>query len=349
MSRGTVMFVAGGTGGHVFPALAVATEMRARGYQLSWIGTERGIEHRLVPAAGIELNLVKVSGLRGSGLGRKIRAPFMLVSALWQCWQVLRRVRPGLVVGFGGFVAGPTGLAARMRKIPLVIHEQNAVAGTTNRILAKFSARVLAAFPGALNGAEITGNPVREGLSKLVPAELGRPPRLLVLGGSQGALSLNRELPACFAQLAEKPRVIHQCGERWLEQTRQFYADAGIEAEVVAFIEDMGEAYQWANLMVCRAGAMTVSELAVAGKPALFIPFPYAIDDHQTANGNWLVQQGAARLLQESELASQGAALLQEMLDPQQLENLTRSASSLEPADATARICDLCEEQFHVA
>lgn len=347
MSRGTVLFVAGGTGGHVFPALAVAQEMRSRGYDLAWIGTQKGIEQRLVPAADIPLNLVRVAGLRGSGLGRKLVAPFMLASALWQCLRILGRIQPRLVVGFGGFVAGPAGLAARLRNIPLVIHEQNAVAGTTNRILSKLASRVLAAFPGALASAEVTGNPVRKQLVPLASLDLQPPLRLLVLGGSQGALALNRTLPGCFSQLARDLQIRHQCGDRWLEQTRQAYVEAGVDAEVVPFIDDMAAAYQWAHLVVCRAGAMTVSELAAVAKPALFIPFPYAIDDHQTANADWLVAQGAAQLLSESELAQRGGNLLAAMLQPPQLAALHRNARALPRQDATRRICDLCEEEIH--
>lgn len=349
MSAPTVVFVAGGTGGHVFPALAVAEQLRARGYRLAWIGTERGIEHRLVPAANIDLHLVRVSGIRGSGLVRKLTAPFMLLSALMQCLGLLGKIRPVLIVGFGGFVAGPAGLAAWLRRLPLVVHEQNAVAGTTNRILSRLATRVLVAFPGALPNAETTGNPVRADLVKADSTDrlAGRPIRLLVLGGSQGALALNQQLPACIAAQGRPLEVVHQCGERWLEQTMQAYQEAGVQAEVKAFIEDMAAAYRRADLVICRAGAMTVSELACVGKPALFIPFPYAIDDHQTANARWLAEQGAAAILSEAELPARGSDLLSDLLETQQLELMTAKAQQIDYPNALERIADLCEEVIH--
>lgn len=311
MSR-PVLIAAGGTGGHVFPALAVADVLRERAVPVVWMGTRAGLEARAVPAAGIDIEWLEVGGLRGKSWSTRLKAPFVLSHACWQAWRILRRHRPRALLGMGGFVAGPGGLVAWLLRCPLVIHEQNAVAGLTNRLLARLAVCVLEAVPGtfpARTGARHVGNPVRADIATLPDprrrfAERSGPPRLLVLGGSQGARALNERLPAALAALApeKRPRVRHQCGERHLEFARAAYANAGVEAEVSAFIDDMAEAYGWADLVIGRAGAMSVAELAAAGVGALLVPYPHAVDDHQRVNARWLEQAGAAVVIPETEL-----------------------------------------------
>lgn len=319
MSIGKVMIMAGGTGGHVFPALAVARELRdAHGAEILWMGTAAGLEARVVPAAGFASEWIPVSGLRGKGALSWLTAPLRVLRAVWAALAVQRRHQPRFVLGMGGFASGPGGLAARLLGKPLVIHEQNAVAGLTNRMLARIANRVLQAFPNtfpASRKAVTVGNPVRaEILALPQPAKrlAGRsgPLRLLVVGGSLGALALNKLLPEAIRLLPpeQRPEVWHQAG-RTIEAAQQAYA--GLDAEMgealrlVEFIEDMDAAYAWADLVICRAGALTVAELAAAGLPSLLVPFPYAVDDHQTRNGQYLVDAGAALLIAESELNAQ--------------------------------------------
>jgi len=312
MNAAPVLIAAGGTGGHVFPALAVAEVLDAAAVPVVWLGTHAGLEARAVPAAGIDMEWLTVGGLRGKGWRTRLAAPLVLARACAQAFAVLRRRRPRALLGMGGFVSGPGGLMARLVGCPLVVHEQNAVAGLTNRVLARFAVRVLEAVPGtfpARLGARHTGNPVRASIAALAPPETRfaarhGAPRLLVLGGSQGARALNEHLPRALAQLPAdcRPEVRHQCGVRHLEAARAAYAEAGVSAEVESFIDDMADAYGWADLVVSRAGAMSVAELAAAGVAALLIPFPHAVDDHQTRNAQWLVEAGAAVLVQEREL-----------------------------------------------
>ncbi len=350
-----ILIMAGGTGGHVFPALAVAEELRERGITVTWLGTQRGIEARLVPAANFPLRCIDVVGLRGkSGLLGKLKAPFGLLKALWQALGVVRSVGPQCVLGFGGFASGPGGLAARLLGKPLVIHEQNALAGTTNKILEKLATRVLAAFPNALAKGEHCGNPVRRAISDLEAPQTrlsfaeGQRPRLLVLGGSLGALAINQVLPEALALLNEnhRPTVVHQSGEKHLETTRQGYSDAGVEAEVVAFVDDMAATYGAADFVVCRAGALTVCELTAAGLGSVLIPYPHAIDDHQTANGRWLVDKGAALMLQQKELkAAALASLLEELFaNKDRLVAMAVAARVLALPDAVKTVADVCEE-----
>jgi UDP-N-acetylglucosamine--N-acetylmuramyl-(pentapeptide) pyrophosphoryl-undecaprenol N-acetylglucosamine transferase len=311
MSR-RVLVMAGGTGGHVFPALAVAGALRARGIEVVWMGTRLGLEARVVPEAGIEVEWIAIRGVRGKTLKARLTAPVDVSVAIFQALRVMLRVRPAVVLGMGGYAAGPGGIAAFLTRRPLVIHEQNAIAGTTNRILANFADRVLAAFPGAFPDsvpATVVGNPVRAAIASLPPpderlAERAGQARLLVLGGSQGALSLNEAVPEALARLPEplRPVVRHQAGRNTLDNATAAYARAGVAAEVCEFIEDMAEAYGWADLAICRAGALTVSELAAAGLPSVLIPLPAAVDDHQTLNGGYLVAAGAAVLLPEKQL-----------------------------------------------
>jgi len=311
MSR-PVLIAAGGTGGHVFPALAVAEVLRADAVPVVWLGTRTGLEARAVPAAGIDIEWLSIGGLRGKDLSTRLRAPFVLMRACWQAGRVLRRHRPRALLGMGGFASGPGGIMAWLLRCPLVIHEQNAVAGLTNRVLARLAVCVMEAVPGTFPSsldARHVGNPVRADIAGLEAPETrfarrSGAPRLLVLGGSQGARTLNERLPAAVADLPARlrPEVWHQCGERHLESARVAYRDAGVDAEVTAFIEDMASAYGWADLVVGRAGAMSVAELAAAGVGALLVPYPHAVDDHQRANARWLEEAGAAVVIPEIEL-----------------------------------------------
>ena len=352
-----VMIMAGGTGGHVFPALAVAHELRARGLDVFWLGTRSGFEAQVVPESGFCMEWIEVQGLRGTGLGRWLVAPFKLGLAMVQALRVLRRKRPGVVLGMGGFVTGPGGLMARVMGIPLVVHEQNAIPGMTNQWLARFANRVLEAFPGSFTPerrAQVTGNPVRTDITALAaPAErmAGRqgPMRLLVIGGSQGAQVLNETVPAALAQIRPeaRPCVRHQAGGTKQEATLAAYAAADVEADVQPFVGDMAEAYGWADLVICRAGALTISELAAAGVGAILVPFPYAVDDHQTRNAGFLCQAGAARLLPQAELNAESLAhCLGELLsDRKQAQAMAESARSLARPEATAAVADVCEEE----
>ena len=301
MSR-PILVMAGGTGGHVYPALAVARALEAHDQDIVWLGTHRGLEARVVPAAGIDMEWISIKGLRRKSFLTLLIAPFQLAWALMQAIAVIWRRRPSAVLGMGGFVSGPGGLAAWLTRRPLVIHEQNAAAGLTNRLLARLARVVLQAFPGSFNSsvvAETVGNPVREDIAAVAaPAarygERQGPLRLLVVGGSQGALALNLTVPEALSKLPadERPLVRHQCGERTFDKAQSAYAEHGVEVELLAFIEDMAAAYAWADLVVCRSGALTVAELCAVGLPALFVPFPGAVDDHQTANARPMADAG---------------------------------------------------------
>jgi UDP-N-acetylglucosamine--N-acetylmuramyl-(pentapeptide) pyrophosphoryl-undecaprenol N-acetylglucosamine transferase len=313
-----ILIMAGGTGGHVFPALALARLLREQSTDVIWLGTERGLESRIIPAEGIPIEKLSIGGLRGKGALTWLAAPFRLSRALVQALAVMRRHQPSVVVGLGGFVTGPGGVAAWLTRCPLVIHEQNAVAGFTNRCLAHLARQVLEAFPGSFGHevhARAIGNPVRRDISAVPPpAErfAGRtgPIRILVIGGSQGAARLNAVVPFALKRLAGSLAfdVRHQAGERWLEAGRASYAQAGVRADVRPFIEDMSEAYAWADLVICRAGALTISELAAAGVAAVLVPFPNAVDDHQAYNAQYLVREGAAVLISDRELTAERLA-----------------------------------------
>jgi UDP-N-acetylglucosamine--N-acetylmuramyl-(pentapeptide) pyrophosphoryl-undecaprenol N-acetylglucosamine transferase len=356
MAAGNVLIMAGGTGGHVFPALACAREFQARGYTVHWLGTPRGIENELVPAAGLKLHLINVTGLRGKGRLSLLKAPFMLIKALLQARKVVRELSPVCVVGFGGYVTGPGGLAAKLAGVPLIIHEQNAVAGTANRSLASFAARVCEAFPQTFAASakrRTTGNPVRAELFFETPRQtlIGRKPRLLVLGGSLGAEPLNKLLPEALAQVPAdiRPEVFHQAGKHHDEVTAERYRTAGVEAQVAPFIKDMAQAYGWADLVVCRAGALTVSELAAAGLPSLLVPLPHAIDDHQSRNADYLAREGAAFVMPQATTgAAEMAARLKEVLmQPEQLNRMAVTARQLAKPDATNTVVDICLEVAH--
>ena len=356
MKGARVTIMAGGTGGHVFPAMAVAERLTELGCSVSWVGTARGIENRVVPEAGYELNLIPISGLRGKGIKSLLLAPFKLCGALISSLKLLAQLKPHLVLGFGGFVAGPVGLAARLRGDALAIHEQNARAGTTNIVLARWADRVMTGFPNVFEKADYVGNPIRSNMRakpNLHNSAEDAAPKLniLVLGGSQGARSLNRMVPSALSALGEKHslNIRHQCGSKWLDETQQAYSQSAIEVDVIPFIDDMSQAYQWADLVVCRAGAMTVAEITFMGLPALFIPFPYAIDDHQTANAQWLCDLGGAELMQETEITE--ASLIEKidsLISEGRLTNIANIAASAAKPQATEHIVDICKELMNV-
>jgi UDP-N-acetylglucosamine--N-acetylmuramyl-(pentapeptide) pyrophosphoryl-undecaprenol N-acetylglucosamine transferase len=357
MNNGPILVMAGGTGGHVYPALAVANALKAHSRDVVWLGTHRGLESRIVPAAGIDIEWINVKGLRRKGLLAALIAPLQIGWALLQSLGVIFRRRPAAVLGMGGFVSGPGGVAAWLTRKPLLIHEQNAAAGLTNRLLARLARVVLQAFPGSFNSkvaAVTVGNPVRTDIAAIEsPAAryAGRegPLRLLVLGGSQGALALNRAVPRALGLIdaAIRPDVRHQCGERTLEIARDEYKGQGIDVELLPYIEDMAEAYGWADLVVCRAGALTVAELCAAGLPALFVPYPGAVDDHQTANAGPMAEAGAAAIIQESELTPEVLAdVLQSWLQSRdELGLRAEKARALAAPEALTRITELCLEQ----
>ncbi|WP_444884055.1 undecaprenyldiphospho-muramoylpentapeptide beta-N-acetylglucosaminyltransferase [Microbulbifer sp. PSTR4-B] len=348
------LLMAGGTGGHVFPALAVAKALQERGASVEWLGTQRGIEARLIPEANIPLHCIRVEGVRGKGKLALFKAPLQIFRAVVQARAVVRAVAPDAVLGFGGFATGPGGVAARLSGIPLIIHEQNAVAGTTNRLLARIASRVLEAFPSGLPGAKQVGNPVRTEIASLPEPQqrIGNeaPLRLLVLGGSLGAVAINELVPKAVAllPLSLRPKVVHQAGERHAALAQEAYKAAGVEAEVVPFIANMADAYSVADLIICRSGALTVSEIAAAGVGAIMVPFPFAIDDHQTRNGEWLQNAGGAVVIQQSAMDAQSLSeLLQKLLsDPQALLEMAKAARSVAKIDATEQVVGACAEQL---
>jgi len=351
-----VLIMAGGTGGHVFPALAVAQEILSRNIPVVWLGTHQGIESRLIPAAGIPIEWVSVSGLRGKRMSRLFKAPFMLMLSAWQCFRIMLKIKPRVVLGMGGFVTGPGGVMARLTGKPLCIHEQNAIAGMTNRYLSRLTDHVMEAFPHSFptgTQALTMGNPVREDINQIPePTQrLGQrqgPVRLLVLGGSLGAQALNELVPQALALLPteQRPIVKHQTGERNLESARLHYQQAGLDKdiEVVPFIDDMAQAYAWADLVICRAGALTVSELMVAGVAALLVPYPHAVDDHQTRNAEFLVEAEAALLIQQADLdANKLHTLLSGLVnDRRRLLDMANAGHALANRQATRDVADLC-------
>ncbi|WP_333607251.1 undecaprenyldiphospho-muramoylpentapeptide beta-N-acetylglucosaminyltransferase [Arsukibacterium sp.] len=359
MTKPHVLIMAGGTGGHIFPAQAVASTLDAAGWQVSWLGTADRMEAQLVPKFGWPFYSIEVRGLRGKSWRSVLSAPFMLAKACWQARNIIRSLQPQLVLGFGGYASGPGGLAAWCAGTPLVIHEQNAVAGSTNRLLARLATKVLVAFPQAFSGAkkqQLVGNPVRAELINCRAQALAMhqeqvPLKILVLGGSLGAKALNEQLPAQFARLAENKAVAirHQTGAAMLQQVQQSYRDclpADNEYEVSAFIEDMAAAYCWADVVICRAGALTVSEVASAGVAAVFVPLPGAIDDHQTANANWLVSKGAARLVPQSALTYPGIVPMFSVWldDRKELIQMAAAARSLALDDASEQVAAVCRQ-----
>lgn len=352
-----ILIMAGGTGGHVFPALAVAQDLRGRGHHVYWLGTRQGLESDVVSREGFPINFISVKGLRGKGMLGWLLAPARLLLALTQALQVCRRIQPRVVLGMGGFVTGPGGVASWLLRRPLVVHEQNAIPGLTNRLLAKIATRVLQAFPGSFAESQklhTTGNPVRERITALPPPAQRYGARqdaihLLIIGGSLGAQVLNETVPAALAQLdpSLRPVVRHQTGKNKEADTQRRYQQSGVDAQVTSFIADMAEAYAWADLVICRSGAMTISELSVAGLAAILVPFPFAVDDHQTANARLLQAAGAAQLLPQSEMTTDTLAKqLQNILQQGrgQLLKMAQAAHHLGQPDATRVVAQHCLE-----
>jgi UDP-N-acetylglucosamine--N-acetylmuramyl-(pentapeptide) pyrophosphoryl-undecaprenol N-acetylglucosamine transferase len=354
MNQRPVLIMAGGTGGHVFPALSVAKVLRDRGVPVVWLGVPGSMESRLVPANGFSIEWVRVRGIRGKGLAAWLMAPFRIASAVVQAIGVLRRVRPRSVLGAGGYVSGPGGIAAWLLRIPLLIHEQNAIPGLTNRWLARIASQVLQGFPGSFDksvSARFVGNPVRADIAAIPEPAMrfegrsGRA-RVLVFGGSQGAQRLNAMVPLALSQLDPKsrPQVRHQSGERGLDAARDAYRQARVEADVTPFIEDMAAAYAWADVAVCRAGAMTIAELQAAGLGALLIPLPVATDDHQTKNAETMVHIGAGRVLQERDMTAEilSACIADLTADRDRMRRMATAARGVRVTDAALQVANLC-------
>lgn len=349
--KSVILLMAGGTGGHIFPALSVAERLVEQGYEIHWVGSEASMEQRLVPEAGYELHTLAVVGLRQQGLWRLVKAPITLCKALIQGLQLLRQLRPKYVIGFGGFASGPCGVAAKLLGVPLAIHEQNAIVGLTNRLLSQVANVKMQAFEGAIAGAVTVGNPVRRSLCQLPPpaqrffARQG-PVRILVLGGSLGALFINQTLPKALATFKDhQPFAIHhQCGAKHLDATQALYQQHYPHARVEAFIEDMSQAFAWADLVICRAGALTVAEIAVVGIYALFIPYPHAVDNHQTHNAKALVAVGGAEIIQQAQLKQETLAeWLRQWVDARsELLEKANKAQQLALPQAAEAVVDLC-------
>ena len=349
------MILAGGTGGHIFPGIAVARALRERQVPVVWLGSAGGMETRIVPAHGIAIDTLRIGGLRGKSVLTWLAAPFRLLRAVFDALAIVRRQRPRSVLSMGGFAAGPGGIAAWLLGRPLIVHEANRAPGFTNRVLAKIARRVLCGFPGSYKrGGETVGNPVRAEVAALPPPArrfAGRDGvlRLLVLGGSQGARALNNAVPKALAQFSEMDIAVrHQCGEALRAEAESAYANAGVKASIEPFIQDMAAAYGWADLVVCRAGAMTLAEVCAAGIGSLLVPFPLAVDDHQTRNAEFLVERGAARLLpQNDDLDARLSDTLRELLvaDRTVLLAMADHARAAALPDATARVADICVEE----
>ncbi|MBL8429782.1 MAG: undecaprenyldiphospho-muramoylpentapeptide beta-N-acetylglucosaminyltransferase [Dechloromonas sp.] len=346
----TIMIMAGGTGGHIFPALAVANSMRDAGWRVVWLGNPDGMEARLVPQHGFEMVNLKFAALRGKGILRKLLLPVNLLKGFWQAQKAIRQVQPNVVLGMGGYITFPGGMMASLLGKPLVVHEQNSVAGLANRVLAGVADRIVTGFPDVLKKGVWAGNPVRPEIAKIATpaerfAERTGALRVLVIGGSLGALALNEMVPKGMALLAEseQPQIVHQAGEKHIEGLKANYAAVGVQAHCVSFIEDMAGAYEWADLVICRAGALTVAELAATGVASILVPFPHAVDDHQTGNAKFLVSVGGAFLLPQTELTPESIALIRNYSRGQLLEMAEKARSQAKP-DATEEVANICAE-----
>ena len=345
----TILIMAGGTGGHIFPGLAVAEQMRAAGWDVVWMGARGGMEERLVPKHGYRTAWIRAKAARGKGLVQKLLLPANLLYSFWESARYIRSLQPSVVLGLGGYVAFPGGMMASLFNRPLALHEQNAIAGLANRVLAQVSDKVMVAFPDALKGGEWTGNPVRSDIAAIAPPEkrfAGRTGKLrvLVVGGSLGAQALNDAMPKAIALLDEKPIVVHQAGEKHIDQLKANYAAAGVPGELVAFIDDMARRYAEADLVVCRAGAVTIAELSAGGMASILVPFPHAVDDHQTANAKFLSERGAAILVQQRDLTTEKLAHLLRSLNREKLLEMARKARALGKPDAARVVAQRCME-----
>lgn len=347
----SILIMAGGTGGHIFPALAVADVLRAEGWKVTWLGAPNSMEAELVPKHGYEVAWVNFSGLRGKGLARKLMLPLNLLRALWQSAVAMFRYRPDVVLGMGGYITFPGGVMAALLRKPLVIHEQNSVAGLSNKALAKLASRIMSGFPEVLKGAEWCGNPVRDSIAALAEPQQRYKARngvlnVLVVGGSLGAQAINECVPrALFCMPRElEPKVIHQTGKKHFAEVQDLYQQAGIGAEVKPFLDDMAHYYGWADVVICRAGALTVAELAAAGVASILIPFPFAVDDHQTGNAKFLSDQGAAILMPQTELEPQALATILEEMTRDKALNMAQQARILAQPAAAQRVAQICKE-----
>ncbi len=345
----TILIMAGGTGGHIFPGLAVAHEMRMAGWDVVWMGARGGMEERLVPPRGYRTAWIRAKAARGKGLLHKLLLPANLLYSFWESARHIRRLKPDVVLGLGGYVAFPGGMMASLLNRPLALHEQNAIAGLANRVLSTVSDKVMVAFPGALKSAEWTGNPVRSEIAALAAPEQrfagrGGPLRLLVVGGSLGAQALNEAVPKALALLEEKASVVHQAGEKHLEALRKNYRDAGVEGKLVAFIDDMARCYAEADLVICRAGAVTIAELSAGGMASILVPFPHAVDDHQSANARFLAERNAAILLQQSDMTAQKLAQMIRALDRPKLLEMAKKARAAGKPEAARIVAQRCME-----
>ena len=351
MSQKTALIMAGGTGGHIFPGLAVAEELRARGWRVHWMGAPGSMESRIVPQHGFPLELIDFSGVRGKGLATLALLPLRLLRAFWQALQVVRRVKPDVVVGLGGYITFPGGMMGVLCGKPLVLHEQNSVAGMANKVLAGVADRVFTAFPDVLKKAQWVGNPLRAAFTRqAAPSErfVGRtgPLRLLVVGGSLGAQALNDIVPRALALIPaeNRPVVTHQSGATQIDTLRANYQAAGVQAELTPFIDDTASAFAAADIIVCRAGASTVTEIAAVGAAAIFVPFPFAVDDHQTTNARFLVSAGGGWLVQQSDLTPEGLAKMLLNSERTALVDIAEKAKNMQKINATREVVAACEE-----
>lgn len=346
MNVKTFMVMAGGTGGHIFPALAVAQELQAQGHRIVWLGSESAMETRLVPQYNIPLETLSIKGIRGNGIKRKLLLPFTLVKTIAAARRIIRRYNVDAVIGFGGFVTFPGGIAARLCGLPLIVHEQNAIAGLSNKVLSHFASQVMYAFPQVFtNQNGLVGNPVRADIAALTPPAqrfAGRQGvlNILVVGGSLGADILNKVVPQAMALFPEsqRPNLLHQSGRNKLAQLQHQYAECGVKAECVEFITDMVSAYREADLVICRAGALTIAELTAAGLGAILVPYPHAVDDHQTANAQYMVKDGAAVLMPQTSLNAQSLQTVLADLSREQCLQMAEKARALTQPDSAAKV-----------
>lgn len=351
MTKPSILVMAGGTGGHIFPGLAVAEYLRLCGWNVSWLGNQSGMEYRLVKSCNFPFEAVEFGGLRGKGLKAKLMLPINLARACFQSWKIMRRLKPSVVLGMGGYITFPGGLVTKFLKRPLVLHESNSVAGSANRALAKSAMRTLTGFPNTMANAEWVGNPIRQEFENMPAPALRYEQRqghlsILVVGGSLGAAALNENIPAALALIPQdmRPKVIHQAGDKHLADLQKRYADLGVEADIRPFIDDMPTAYSQADLVICRAGAMTVSELAACGVASCLIPFPYAIDDHQTANAKFLSDADAAVLWPQQSLNPHDLALMIQNFNRGDLKDMAVRAHALAKPNATQRVAEVCAD-----